>query len=249
MIGDREWMTLTQGKLNFKDKITLMKTVMLPATLSFVQSKFSRSVLQSDLTLSNIHIPDTAIVKEAISELEQTKSREIIQHSWRCFFWGVAIAHAKQWQFDDENFLIASLMHDVGLVDHQVEYQSCQCFTFESALRSEHLCQRHDYPEYKTHQISDAICLHMNGYLDENDQKIAKEVLLLQQATAYDVIGTQPHLIAQSYYSEILAHYPKDHFKTRFQDLIKQETQQHPHSRTALLSTLGLKLMLQLNRK
>lgn len=67
MIGDREWMTLTQGKLNFKDKITLMKTVMLPATLSFVQSKFSRSVLQSDLTLSNIYIPDTAIVKEAIS--------------------------------------------------------------------------------------------------------------------------------------------------------------------------------------
>lgn len=249
MLGDRAWMTLTQGKLSFKDKMTLMQKVMLPATSRFVKSRFTKASTVNHLTREQINIPDTAIIKDALFELEQTHCQKTILHSWRCYFWGVAIANAKQWQFDDENFLIASLLHDVALANPKAEYQSCQCFTFESALRSESICHRHHYPTHKTQQISDAICLHMNGHLDENDPTLAKETLLLQQATAYDVIGTQPEYISQHYHTEILKHYPKDGFKTRFQDLIQQETQRHPHARTALLNALGLKLMIQLNNK
>lgn len=248
MLGDRTWMTLTHGKLSFKEKIILIQNVMLPATALFVKSRFATASTAQHLKRQNIKIADTAIVKDALFELEQTHCQETILHSWRCYFWGVAIADAKQWQFDDENFLIASLLHDVALADPKSEYESCQCFTFESALRSERICNRHNYPTHKTQQISDAICLHMNGYLDENDHNLAKEVLLLQQATAYDVLNIQPEYISKSYHSEILKHYPNTHFKTRFQTLIAQEAKRHPHARTAFLRTMGLKLMIQLNQ-
>ena len=249
MLGDRTWMTLTQGKLSFKDKITLIQNVMLPTSSQFVKSQFTAASTTQHLKRHNIKIADTAIVKDALFELEQTHFQETILHSWRCYFWGVAIADVKQWQFDDENFLIASLLHDVALADPKSEYKSCQCFTFESALRSERICHRHDYPAHKTQQISDAICLHMNGHLDENDPRLAKEILLLQQATAYDVLGIQPENISKIYHAEILKHYPNTHFKTRFQTLITQESKRHPHARTAFLSTLGLKLMIQLSRQ
>ncbi|WP_174492587.1 hypothetical protein [Acinetobacter sp. Marseille-Q1623] len=249
MLGDRAWMNLTQGKLNFKDKITVLKKFMLPATFNFAKSQFNMASTSHHLTRQEIKIPDTAIVKDALFELEQTHCQATILHSWRCYFWGVAIAQSKQWQFDDEIFLIASLLHDVALADPKNEYQSCQCFTFESALRSESICHRHDYPAHKSQKISDAICLHMNGYLDEKDHRLAKESLLLQQATAYDVIGSEAQYISHHYQTEILKHYPRTQFKTRFQDLMQQEAQRHPHARPAFMNAFGLKLMIQFNHQ
>lgn len=115
MLGDRAWMTLTQGKLNFKDKITLLKKFILPAAFNFAKSQCNVTSTSHHLTRQEIKIPDTAIVKDALFELEQTHCQATILHSWRCYFWGVAIAQNKQWQFDDEIFLIASLLHDVAL--------------------------------------------------------------------------------------------------------------------------------------
>lgn len=249
MLGDREWMNLTQGKLSFLEKLQLIQKVMLPASLNFIHAKMGTYAQDSDLVLKNIQIPDTALIKDALFELEKTDSKIIFQHSWRCYFWGVAIAKYKKWQFDEEVFLISSLMHDVGLAKSQAEFSYCQCFTFESALRAEQLCQQHDFPQDKTQRIADAICLHMNGYLNENDHNICKEILLLQQATAYDVVGTQQNLISEKFYLDVLNHYPKDNFKVSFKELIQQEIKRHPYGRTAFLSPLGLKLMIHLNNK
>ncbi|RZG44154.1 HD domain-containing protein [Acinetobacter wuhouensis] len=246
MIGSREWMTLSNGKLSFKEKVQLIKQVLIPATLSYSKTFSKQPENTQQFELKNIHIPDTAIIKEAITELNNTKHQAIINHSWRSYIWGVAIAQSKDWQFDEESLLIASLMHDVGLADHQAQY-SCQCFTLESALRSESLCAKHDFPQDKTDNISDAICLHMNGYLFENNQHLSKEVLLLQKATSCDVIGTDLALFSTPFKDEVLAQYPRHHFNTQFKRLLKTEVKRNPQSRTALMSKLGLPMMIQMN--
>ncbi len=246
MIGSREWMTLSNGKLSFKDKAQLIKQVLVPATLSYSKTFLKQPENTQQFELKDIHIPDTAIIKEAIAELDNTNHQAIINHSWRSYIWGVAIAQHKSWKFDEESLLIASLMHDVGLADHQTQY-ACQCFTLESALRSESLCAKHDFPQDKTDNISDAICLHMNGYFDENDQHLSKEVLLLQKATSCDVIGTDLALFSTQLKDEVLAKYPRAQFNSEMRKLISIETKRNPQSRTALMSKLGLPMMIQMN--
>ena len=246
MIGSRAWMDLSNGKLSFKEKMQLIKQVLVPATLNYSKTFTQKHSATNSFKLTDIQIPDTTIVKEAIKELEDTQNLAIINHSWRSYIWGVAIAQTKQWQFDDESLLIASLMHDLGLVEHLEQY-SCQCFTFESVLRSESLCAKHHYQKHKTHNISDAICLHMNGFLNENDQNLTKEVLLLQQATSCDVIGTDLTLFSAQFKNEVLAQYPRMQLNTEFKKLIKNEAKRNPQSRTALLGLLGLPMMIQLN--
>lgn len=246
MIGSREWMNLSNGKLNFKEKTQLIKQVLVPATLNYSKTLIRQSKNPQHFELKNIQIPDTSIVKEAILELENTQNRAIIHHSWRSYIWGVAIAQIHDWQFDEESLLIASLMHDLGLIEH-LEHYSCQCFTFESALRSESLCAKHHYPKDRTDNISNAICLHMDGHLDKNNQNLSKEVLLLQKATSCDVIGTDLGQLSIAFKDEVLSHYPRSNFNSTFKKLLKTESKKKPDSRTALLSKLGLPLMISMN--
>ena len=246
MIGSQTWMTLSNGKLSFKEKTQLIKKVLVPATLNYSKTFIEKPSLTNTFQLPYIQIPDTAIIKEAIKELENTQNQAIINHSWRSYIWGVAIAQNKQWLFDKESLLIASLMHDLGLVDHSTHY-ACQCFTLESSLRSEKLCKKFHYSQEKTENISNAICLHMNGYLNENDQSLSKEVLLLQKATSCDVIGTDLHLFAIEFKDQVLAQYPRLKFNTTFKQLLGVESKRNPYSRTALMCKLGLPIMIQMN--
>lgn len=246
MIGSREWMDLSNGKLNFKEKVQFIKNVLVPVTLSYSQTFLRKNQNAPNLELKDIQIPDTLLVKEAISELQNTNSQSIINHSWRSYIWGVAIAQIQDWQFDEESLLIASLMHDLGLVEH-LEHYSCQCFTFESTLRSESLCVKHHYPKDKIDNISNAICLHMNGHLDKNNQNLSKEVLLLQKATSCDVIGTNLGQLSITFRDEVFSRHPRSKFNTIFEKLLKAETKRNSGSRTALLSKLGLPLMIKMN--
>ena len=246
MIGSREWMNLSNGKLNFREKTQLIKQVLVPATLNYSKTFIKQSKNPQHFELKNIQIPDTPIVKEAIFELENTQNQAIIHHSLRSYIWGVAIAQIQDWQFDEESLLIASLMHDLGLVEH-LEHYSCQCFTFESTLRSESLCVKHHYPKDKIDNISNAICLHMNGHLDKNNQNLSKEVLLLQKATSCDVIGTNLGQLSITFRDEVFSRHPRSKFNTIFEKLLKAETKRNSGSRTALLSKLGLPLMIKMN--
>lgn len=246
MIGSRKWMEINQGSLSFKEKINLIKQTLLPITYKYSKTFIQSHIQPARIAIQDVRIPDTPIVKEAIAELENTRDQAIFHHSWRSFFWGAGIAQSKDWQFDQESFLIACLMHDLGLVAHLDQY-SCHCFTYESALRSERLCLKHRYDESRTKIISEAICLHMNGYLDESNQNLPIEALLLHQATSCDVIGTDYVRLSKTYAEDVLTEHPRTQFNSHFKKLLHKESLNHPQSRTALLSGLGLPYMIQLN--
>lgn len=246
MIGSRQWMDLTQGKLKFKEKIKLINQVLIPTTLKYSRSFIQPRASSHSLQFKHIQIPDTALVQEAIHELSQCNHLAIIHHSWRSYFWGIGFAQIRKWHLDEESFIIACLMHDLGLVDHLEQY-SCHCFTHESALRAERLCEKHHYPEIKTKNISNAICLHMNGYVDAQDSNLSKEVVLLQQATSCDVIGTDYALFPSLFKNDVLLQYPRAHFNAEMSKLVLKEAKNRPQSRTALMCKLGLPQMIEMN--
>lgn len=74
MIGSRTWMNTSNGKLSFKEKTQLIKQVLIPATLNYGKTFRKANHDSTSFTLDSFQIPDTAIVKEAMNELEQTAS-------------------------------------------------------------------------------------------------------------------------------------------------------------------------------
>lgn len=246
MIGSRQWMNLSQGNLSSKEKLQLIQHIIMPVSLGYAQRWFKRPHHNTQLHLDQISLPDTRVIQEATEILAHCGSPAIIYHSWRCFFWAIAIAQSKSWQFDMESLLIASLMHDLGLVD-STPSQSCYCFSYLSALKAEQLCQQHAFPVQRTENISNAICLHMNGYLNQENPQLSKEVLLLQCATSCDVTAIDLASIPLTYQKQVLEKYPRENFNQVFNILTKQEAQRCPQSRTALLRQLGLSLMIKSN--
>ncbi|MDV2439052.1 HD domain-containing protein [Acinetobacter gerneri] len=243
MIGSREWMNINAGNLTFIEKIKFINQIIFPISLSYAKSKVKASA-PSSLDIKTVQLPDSNIIKNAIATLEHTQNTAIINHSWRCLFWSIAIAAHKNCKYDIEELALACLLHDIALVDHKDEFSGCQCFTYESALRAEQLCEKHQYNEIKTANISNAICLHMNGILNEKDSNLTKEVLLLQKATSCDVIGTDLNLIGQNFQNQLLKQYPRENFNSQFKQLMQHEITKHPNSRAAVLQKLGMNIMI-----
>lgn len=73
------------------------------------------------------------MIELAAKELETKASLQIINHSWRTYFWGAALGQIQNKNFDPESLLTAALFHDIGLTEPHLETKGCKCFTHESA--------------------------------------------------------------------------------------------------------------------
>lgn len=84
----------------------------------------------------------------------------------------------------------------------------------------------------------------MNGYIDHSDPA---EITLLQQGASCDVISDGLYRLPVSFRNKILEKYPRKQFNKEFIELIDLESKNVPNSRTSLLNSLGLPLMIKSN--
>ena len=243
-IGSFDWTKQSNGKLSLKEKLSFVQRVMLPSTIGFLKTQLKLDKADHQIDLNQIKIPDTAMVKTAIEALEVQSNPMLINHSWRSYLWGAGLACVHQKTYDAEVLLTSALYHDIGLTDQHLHGTDCTCFTLKGALAFESDAKKIDYPIDKINLVKDVICMHMNGYSDETDPS---EITLLQYGVTCDVIGTQLLKLPKNYTLEVLQQYPRENFKQDFKARLKLESQKDRHSRTAVLSILGLPMMLSLS--
>lgn len=243
-IGDFNWTKSTQGQLSFKEKLSFVHQVMLPSTVGFLKTQLKLEKSKHHFRLDTLSIPDTAMVKQAIETLDAQSNPMLVNHSWRSYLWGAGLAAVHGKNYDEEVLLTSALYHDIGLTDQHLHGADCRCFTLKSALAFEQDANKIDYPAEKLNLIKDAICMHMNGYTDESNPS---EVTLLQYGVTCDVIGSQFYRLPESFRDDVLKQYPRENFKQDFKTRLKIESQKDRNSRTAVLSALGLPMMLGLS--
>lgn len=251
MIGSRQWMEHSHGQLSLKEKYKMIQTTIIPTCYQYAERYFhpySKNTLHDlqQLDLSQIELPNSPIIQHATAILNNCHFNAIIQHAWRCFYWAIALAKWQQWQFDQEEFLIACLMHKLGLTDHLLP-EACHCFTYASALQAERLGHLQHYPEGKIQNIANAICLHLNTSWAPPHIQRSHEVRLLQQATACDVYGIDLNHIPHSFQQQLLQRHPRQNFNQVINQLYQREARRNPNSRSALLRRFGLSLMIKHN--
>src|ERR1700743_633267 len=67
--------------------------------------------------ISGIKIPDSKIAREAAELVRQHESELLFNHSVRVFVFGAMKGIRQKLKFDPELLYVASLFHDLGLVD------------------------------------------------------------------------------------------------------------------------------------
>ena len=245
-IGTYAWMQQSHGRLSFKEKLTLIHQSMLPTLRSSLAMLLHPQQTACVVDFDQIVLPDSAIIRHAIEVLEEQQDLCLLHHSWRSYYWAAALAQISAQSFDVETLVCAALYHDIGLLKLQgnCEPQHCQCFTYASADYFEQHAERLSFDGDKTATVKDAICMHMNGFLDRSE---AAEVQLLQLGTACDVVGQNYFKLAVQYRQQVHSSFPRQDFSQKFSKLLHDEAQQRPHARVALLRKLGLAQMIKLN--
>lgn len=241
-IGSIAWLRETSGKLTLKSRLSLLSEVLVPSMSTFLKMKV-QSGRNKPLSLEDISIPDSQAVKHAVEALEHCADDSIVQHSFRTYFWGAGLGQIETLNFDPEFLLVGSLLHDLGMTEHH-RSNTCQCFAGDSAIAAANTMQQVGWPEPKVEALADMICLHMNGHVDTSE---GIEAHLLQQAAAYDIIGSRFYDLHANYRQAVLSKHPRVGINQTFTRFIAKEKKDNPASRAALMHRVGLPLMIKLN--
>ena len=108
--------------------------------------------------ISGIKIPDSKIAREAAELVRQHESEMLFNHSVRVFVFGAMKGVRQNFKFDSELLYVASLFHDLGLVD--AYHTDTKRFEVDGADAAREFLRSHGIPEPKADLVWEAIALH-----------------------------------------------------------------------------------------
>lgn len=239
-------MQATNGRLSWPARLSLLRQVLVPGMAGFMRTLVGVGQHQS-VRLEELPLPDTAAVRHAFEEIDSAASASVVNHSLRTYLWGAALGSVEALSFDPEFLLVGSLLHDLSMSERHGEHQpGCQCFAGQSAFAAFDSMRRFGWPQARLDRLADAVSLHMNGHLPLTPLGDV-EAHLLQQGTAFDVVGSRWQDVDQAFRDQVLARHPRLGFNQVFADFIAAECRRRPDSRAALMHQIGLPLMIKFN--
>jgi len=166
--------------------------------------------------ISDIHIPDSKIVRDA-QELARAVSCDVLfNHVMRCYWFGELFAQQEGESVDSEMMFLSAALHDLGLTDFA---KGPHRFEIEGAGAARTFLESKGVPADKAQKVWDNIALHtwdMNFFRDATSR-------FTQLGLAYDVSGVHGRTLDPIDISEVLRLYPRLDFKREFNQLLNQE--------------------------
>jgi HD domain len=164
----------------------------------------------SDLS-SALVIPDSALAKEATQILREYSTDLLINHSMRVYPFAAEEGRQQKLRFDPELLYVAAAFHDLGLIK---KFSSqTERFEVDGANAARQFLTAHNTPEEQVQTVWEAIALHTTRGVT---QYMRSEVALFFSGMALDVLGTEFDPFPSELRDEIVARYPREHFKEGF---------------------------------
>lgn len=153
-------------------------------------------------------LPDTALVKRASAIVTAVLPPEVLAHSHRAFLLGREVAKARSLAFDEEGFLVATLLHDLGLTDAHRDPRRAFPTIGGDRLRALMVTE----PE-RAERLAQAIELHMRWFPRWGR---SPEAGLLQVAAWMDVMGRAKRRVPAATRAQIERLHPRGDFAAVF---------------------------------
>ncbi|MFY7787750.1 MAG: HD domain-containing protein [Thermoflexibacteraceae bacterium] len=164
------------------------------------------------MVIKDNKIPDTPIIKEAMSIVQATLSTNIFNHSIRTYLFAYEYARKYHHAFSEEELLLVSLFHDIGLDNNYFVKGSSFQIASSVALR-EYLMTQKEITPHRINAMMEAINYHFQLKPRWDKGTIAG---LLQIGAHMDVLGVKLLSIEKKRRTQILKDYPKKLFFFEF---------------------------------
>jgi hypothetical protein len=160
---------------------------------------------------SALAIPDSVLAREATGILREHSSDLLFNHSVRVYLFAAEQGRRQQRLFDAELLYVAAAFHDLGL--NRKFSSPNERFEVDGANAARQFLSAHDVPEEQIQTVWEAIALHTTPGIP---QYMRPEVALLYSGVGLDVLGRGFDAFPAELREEIVAKYPRRHFKEDF---------------------------------
>jgi predicted hydrolase (HD superfamily) len=176
--------------------------------------------------LSGIKIPDSKIAREAAELVRQHESELLFNHSVRVFLFGAMKGIRQNLKFDSELLYVASLFHDLGLVD--AYHTDTKRFEVDGADAAREFLRSHGISDPKADLVWEAIALHTTPGIP---QYMRPEIALTNAGVLMDVIGIEHDEYTPEQRNQVLAAFPRgENFKNEFIQAQTSSALKKPHT-------------------
>jgi hypothetical protein len=159
--------------------------------------------------IAGVHIPDSALVKEATEQVRDTTNELIFHHSRRVFLFGTLQSRRLGISPDAEMLYVAALFHDTGLV---LPYRGTeQRFELDSADTARKFLIEHGYSAAETDVVWTAIALHTTP---EVPYKMNPVIAATTAGVETDVLGIRLDAIEPDALRSVTTAHPRPNFKS-----------------------------------
>ena len=179
---------------------------------------------RSSIDPSSLTPPDSVLARDAEVAVGDLLSPAVLNHSYRAFAWGAALAAVDGIAFDRELLYVASLFHDTGIPSPVPEVD----FTVRSAALARTFLGARDISPEDQRVVTNAIALHHTPGVGLDH---GPEAFLLSAGAAVDVFGLRSNHIPDAVRAAVVQEYPRLGFKREFAGRFRAEAKQVPHGR------------------
>jgi HD domain-containing protein len=179
-------------------------------------------------------VPDSEVARRARELVADVAAPVLVNHSVRCYAWGVELARNDGLEFDPEILYVSAMLHDIGLVP---AYDLGGDYAVDGAIAAERLAVEAGQPKARARAIYDAIALHNDEAMPPDP---AAEVVLLWDATGVDVTGERYADVRSAIIPALLAAYPRLDFKQEFAARFVDQVSRKPSSVAAAMAARGI---------
>ncbi|AMW19936.1 phosphohydrolase [[Mycobacterium] chelonae subsp. bovistauri] len=205
---DWHWATQTGGEISSAQRRALFGRLFraLPAMIGdAIRTRTGRRG-QGRVELGSIAVPDSTLALAAEQEARDSVTPHVLEHSYRTYFFGKALAALDGVAVDDELVYVASLLHDLQL-EHPTPGR---CFAVAGGERAAQFVRDQGAPEARAEAVGAAIAAHITLGASEN---LADPGGFVSAGAGTDVFGLRLSDLDATWVDELLQRHPRLQFK------------------------------------
>lgn len=188
--------------------------------------------------LDEFVLPDSQLAKEAIEHATDVLSPSMLHHSWRTFWFGLAMAAHQQRTVDPEFALISSLLHDLTLEKPPTPGRS---FALTGAEQAEQFLLARGADATFADRVGAEICGHITlGALED----VTSPGGFVSAGAFVDVAGSGLETMPAAFVASVLERHPRLAFKRVLRASWKAQAAAVPGGREPWLSRYAMILLL-----
>ena len=235
-LGSISWSDRTAGRLTGAETRALLpllaRTHVVNAAGRAAMALRLHSGRRARLPAKALLTPSSVLTRTAEHVARERLTPALLNHSYRCFRYGAALAALENVDVDTELLYAAALLHDTGLIHPTPGVD----FTLASARVALEVAETVGLSSAATQTMRSAITLHHTPGVTLAD---GAEAYLLSAAAGVDVVGFRRWKLPDTFVQQVLVDHPRLRFKDEFRARWAAEAAAVPDGRARLLRRYG----------